>query len=572
MEKSAIIHYMNESYAYKISEHCYLIRIRTKKDDFNQVTLKYVEKYLRERRVKDHPTFSIEMRKVASTSIYDYYEAIISDEMDFFGRNFSMIAARYYFVLDDGASKVYYGNYKFFEKEPYESIEMFNLVFHQADRSFFKTPEWSKGAIIYQIFPERFSPTDGKYCQTWNEIPMGVRTRTNGTLRGIIQKIDYIKDLGVDAIYLNPIFKSNSSHRYDTIDYMAIDPLLGTDEDFRELVDTCHNNGIKVILDLVFNHSSTQFFAFQDLLKNQEKSKYVDWYFVSSFPVAINFPPNYKGFSFGPYMPKLNTENPDCREYFLDVTKHYLRDFNVDGYRLDVADEVTHDFWRVFRKESKKYNKDALIMGEVWYESTPYLRGDEFDSIMNYTIYDGIRNFLKGKLSLNQFIDIIERERGETPLTYYHNSNILIGSHDTDRIYTFLDNDKNKFLQAVSLLLFLPGSPLIYYGDEIMMEGSYDPDCRRGMIFDKHNEDVLNYVKKLIKIKHLPVVKYGDIHVEKINSSGLKITRFIDENQINMIINFNNEIYLDELKGKFDLINEKELNGIVKENQIIIYK
>ena len=563
---------MNESYAYKIGEHQYLIRLRTKKDDFKQVTLKYVEKYLRERRVKDHPTFSTCMRKVASTSIYDYYEAVISDEMNFYDRNFSMIAARYYFVLDDGENIAYYGNYKFFDKEPYESIEMFNLVFHQADRSYFETPSWSKGAVIYQIFPERFSPTDGNYCQTWNEVPMGVRTRTNGTLRGIIQKIDYIKDLGVDAIYLNPIFKSNSSHRYDTIDYMAIDPLLGTDEDFRELVDTCHNNGIKVILDLVFNHSSTQFFAFQDLLKNQEKSKYVDWYFVSSFPVAINFPPNYKGFSFGPYMPKLNTENPDCREYFLDVTKHYLRDFNVDGYRLDVADEVTHDFWRVFRKESKKYNKDALIMGEVWYESTPYLRGDEFDSIMNYTIYDGVRNFLKGNLSLDQFIDIIERERGETPLTYYHNSNILIGSHDTDRIYTFLDNDKNKFLQAVSLLLFLPGSPLIYYGDEIMMEGSYDPDCRRGMIFDKYNEDVLNYIKKLIKIKHLSLVKYGDIKVEKIKESGLKITRFIDKNQISMIINFDSEIYLDELNGKFDLINEKELNGIIKENQIIIYK
>ena len=153
-----------------------------------------------------------------------------------------------------------------------------------------------------------------------------------------------------------------------------------------------------------------------------------------------------------------------------------------------------------------------------------------------------------------------------------NNSNILIGSHDTDRIYTFLDNDKNKFLQAVSLLLFLPGSPLIYYGDEIMMEGSYDPDCRRGMIFDKYNEEVLNYIKKLIKIKHLPLVKYGDIKVEKINESGLKITRFIDENQINMAINFDGEIYLDELNGKFDLINEKELNGIIKENQIIIYK
>jgi glycosidase len=219
------------------------------------------------------------------------------------------------------------------------------------------------------------------------------------------------------------------------------------------------------------------------------------------------------GFSFGPYMPKLNPDNPECREYFINVTKHYLRDYNVDGYRLDVADEVSHNFWREFRKVSKKENPDTLIMGEVWYDSTPYLRGDEFDSIMNYTVYDGIRNFLIGKLSIDQFIDIIERERGETPLNYYHNSNILIGSHDTDRIYTFLNSSKEKFILAMSLLLFIPGSPIIYYGDEIMMEGGQDPDCRRGMIFDNYNQDILKMVKKLIKIKHFEPVREGDISV-----------------------------------------------------------
>lgn len=572
MDLSSVIHYMNESYAFKLGDHQYLIKLRTKKGDFKHVTLRYVEKYLRERKVKDHPSFSLEMRKVASTSIYDYYEAVISDEIDFLGRKFPMIAVRYYFILDDGQKIMFYGNYKFSSIEPYESIEMFNLVIHQADCSFFKTPDWSKGAVIYQIFPERFSPTDGNYSSTWNEVPMGIRTRTNGTLKGITQKLDYIKELGVDAIYLNPIFKSNSSHRYDTVDYMLIDPLLGTDEDFKELVDKCHELNIKVILDMVFNHSSTMFFAFQDLLKNQEKSKYKDWYFVREFPVAVNFPPNYMGFSFGPYMPKLNPDNPECREYFINVTKHYLRDYNVDGYRLDVADEVSHNFWREFRKVSKKENPDTLIMGEVWYDSTPYLRGDEFDSIMNYTVYDGIRNFLIGKLSIDQFIDIIERERGETPLNYYHNSNILIGSHDTDRIYTFLNSSKEKFILAMSLLLFIPGSPIIYYGDEIMMEGGQDPDCRRGMIFDNYNPDILKMVKKLIKIKHFEPVREGDISVSKLGENVLKITRFTLEETINMVLNFGEEIKLIGLENKYDLISETTLNGKLNKNQVVIYK
>lgn len=573
MELSSVVHYMNESFAFKLDDHQYLIKLRTKRDDIKKVSLKYVEKYLRERNVKDHPTFTKEMKKVASTSLYDYYEVVISDEFEFFNQKANMIAVRYYFILEgkDGEI-VFYGNYKYSHKEPYESIEMFNLVIHQADISYFKTPNWSKGAVFYQIFPERFAPTDDKYSSTWNEVPMGIQTRTNGTLKGICQKIPYIKDLGVDAIYLNPIFLSQTSHRYDTIDYMVIDPLLGSDEDFKILVDTCHKFGIKVVLDLVFNHSSTKFFAFQDLLINQENSKYKDWYFVKQFPISVNFPPNYLGFSFGPFMPKLNPDNLECREYFLNVTRHYLNDFHVDGYRLDVADEVSHKFWKEFRKVSKKINPECLIMGEVWYDSTPYLRGDEFDSIMNYTIYDGIRNFLIGKLSLDQFIDIVERERGETPLNYYHNSNILVGSHDTDRIYHFLGCNKDKFLIAMTLLLFLPGSPLIYYGDEIMMDGANDPDCRRGMIFDENfNKDVKETIKNLIKIKHLTAIREGEVNTSKFHNKSLKIQRTLGKDTYTLIVAFEKEDLID-LKGKLNLFNNELFDGTFNPLQILIYK
>ena len=177
MELSSVVHYMNESFAFKLDNHRYLIKLRTKRDDFKKVSLRYVEKYLRERNVKDHPTFTKEMKKVASTSLYDYYEVVISDEFEFFNQKVNMIAVRYYFILEGKEGEIiYYGNYKYNKKEPYESIEMFNLVIHQADISFFKTPEWSKGAVFYQIFPERFAPTDDKYSSTWNEVPMGMKT------------------------------------------------------------------------------------------------------------------------------------------------------------------------------------------------------------------------------------------------------------------------------------------------------------------------------------------------------------------------------------------------------------
>ena len=574
MELSSIVHYMNESFAFKLNEHQYLIKIRTKHNDLASVKLRYTEKYILERNFPGLEFFTLEMRKVISTSLYDYYEAIISDEIMFHNNKVIMIAVRYYFILEDENHNVmYYGNYKFNKNEPKNSIEMYNLVIHQADKSYFKTPEWSKGAVIYQIFPERFSPTDCQYSEHWFDAPMGHMTRTNGSLKGIYQKIPYIKDLGVDAIYLNPIFLSNSSHRYDTVDYMKIDPKLGDDNDLKLLVDECHKNGIKVILDLVFNHSSTQFFAFQDLLKNQENSKYRDWYFVRDFPVSIDFPPKYMGFSFAPFMPKLNPDNPECREYFINVTKHYLSNFNIDGYRLDVADEVSHSFWKKFRKESKKINPDCLIMGEVWYDSTPYLRGDEFDSIMNYTIYDGIRNFLVGLLSIDQLIEVIGRERGETPLNYYHNSNVLIGSHDTDRIYSFLNHDKQKFLIAMTLLFFVPGSPLIYYGDEIMMDGSHDPDCRRGMIFDQeYNKDIKNIIKNLIKLKHLPALKIGELKIQKIGKSSLMINRYYNDEEINLIVAFDEDLSLAELKGKTNLFDNTVFEGNLTNQKILIYK
>ena len=352
---------------------------------------------------------------------------------------------------------------------------------------------------------------------------------------------------------------------------MVIDPLLGSKEEFKSLVQKLHENGIKIILDLVFNHTSTQFFAFKDILQKQDKSKYKDWYFIKKFPVEMKLPSDYLSFSFFPGMPKLNTSNKDCRKYLFNVGRYYLEEFHIDGYRLDVANEVTHDFWKAFRKLCKSINPDCLIMGEIWYDSSTYLRGDEFDSIMNYTYFDAIRGLLTNKFSIEEFITIIERERGESSLTYYHNSNILVGSHDTDRIYNAINHDKNKFIQAMTLLFTLPGSPILYYGDEKMMEGGKDPDCRRGMIFDeKYHQDSFNLVKKLIELKKLPCLKYGDIKFFE-TKEYLKFKRFINGESIYIILNFKDKkIHINDFDGYINLITESPFDGIIDGNGVVI--
>ena len=602
MELSSILHYLNESFHYKVDDNHYILKIITKKNDCTKVRIGFMEKYFREKNMPGIPSevFYVDCKKVASTSRNDYYEGIIPEKITLHGVNkkiddfqnvcdnqevakhfdsmrylenqdIEMIACAYFFLLENENEKKYYGNYKFYDHEPTDTMSMFIMVLHQENASYFKTPSWAKGAIIYQIFPERFAPTDLQYSLSWNQVPMQSNTRTNGSIKGIEQQIPYLKDLGIDAIYLTPIFLANSSHRYDSVDYMVIDPLLGSKEEFKSLVQKLHENGIKIILDLVFNHTSTQFFAFKDILQKQDKSKYKDWYFIKKFPVEMKLPSDYLSFSFYPGMPKLNTHNKDCRKYLFNVSRYYLEEFHIDGYRLDVANEVTHDFWKAFRKLCKSINPDCLIMGEIWYDSSTYLRGDEFDSIMNYTYFDAIRGLLTNKFSIEEFITIIERERGESSLTYYHNSNILVGSHDTDRIYNAINHDKNKFIQAMTLLFTLPGSPILYYGDEKMMEGGNDPDCRRGMIFDeKYHQDSFNLVKKLIELKKLPCLKYGDIKFFE-TKEYLKFKRFINGESIYIILNFKDKkIHINDFDGYINLITKSPFDGIIDGNGVVI--
>ena len=257
-----------------------------------------------------------------------------------------------------------------------------------------QTPDWVKHAIFYQIFPDRFHRGErtthprGIDFKPWGT-PPEEQGFQGGDLYGIVDKLDYLKSLGISAIYLNPIFSSASNHRYHTFDYMQVDPLLGGNEALRELLDSAHSEGIRVVLDGVFNHASRGFWAFHHILEIGVNSPYLDWFTIRDWPQrpyssSHEKPMNYAAWANLPALPKFNTDNPGVRDYLFDVAKFWI-DIGIDGWRLDVPGDIDDDsFWREFRQVVKEANPEAYICGEIWHEAARWLQGDQFDAVMNY--------------------------------------------------------------------------------------------------------------------------------------------------------------------------------------------
>lgn len=501
MNKEAIFHKMDKEYAYALEKNHFLIKIRTKRNDIEKVKLYYCDKYLRKYRRKEGRIHYKEMEKVFSDELYDYYEAEI---------NIEVICLRYFFKFIKDSEVIYYGNYRFYNRKITTIDEMFDFSQQVREEEIFDIPSWAEGSIVYQIFPDRYARTDFDTSNFWYDPPKRFsRTLYGGTIKGITQHINYLKDLGIEVIYLTPIFTSSSDHKYNTDDYLEIDKDFGTIQDFKELVNECHNNQIKIILDGVFNHSGSMFGPFQDIIKNQEQSRFKDWYYIKEFPVDVSFSslktnkkPSWLTFGYAGMMPKLNTSNPEVREYIFKVARKYL-ELGIDGWRLDVADEISHDFWKEFRKVVKDINKDALIIGEVWYESTPWLLGDEYDTVMNYEFSRDIGLLVNDKkYRCSDFVNDYSFLLGRVHKRVRNYLWNLIDSHDTPRFLTSCGS-KKKLKFALALQMVLPGMPMIYYGDEVGMEGKQDPDCRRGMLWDEEKQDkeLLTYYKQWIQIR-----------------------------------------------------------------------
>lgn len=381
-------------------------------------------------------------------------------------------------------------------------------------------PYWVPDAIFYQIFPDRFAngdlTNDPANVQPWGSppTPWGFQ---GGDLRGVIQQFDYLLDLGVNALYFNPIFLSPANHRYSTTDYFQIDPRLGTLSDFRALLNLAHDNSVRVILDGVFNHCGRSFFAFADVLENQEHSAYAGWYHLRSFPVEAYSPgkaETYLGWWGNKSLPKFNTSNPAVRRYLFNVARYWIEQ-GIDGWRLDVPNEIDDDsFWAEFRHIVKMANPDAYLVGEIWTADPRWVGPAHFDGLMDYPVREAVLDYFNQvSLTTTQFA-----ERVESLLKLYPHENayamyLCLGTHDTERLLTMFAGQVEKVKLAYTFLMSYPGAPAIYYGDEIGLQGGKDPECRGAFPWNEKEWQVglRDWLRQLIAIrKHTPALRRGD--------------------------------------------------------------
>ena len=468
-------------YAYAVDLETLHVRLRCGKGAVDSVRLLYFDPF-DWAEGKDKIYHLADVREVSmkleqSTRHHDWWFAEISAPK----------RVKYGFIVEDylyGTD----GEYLFTSASKQSHI-FYNFPYILAE-DIFKAPEWVAQTVWYQIFPERFA--SGNIAK----IP------------GITERLDYINDLGFTGIYLTPIQKSPSYHKYNTEDYYEIDPSFGTKDDFRELVEEAHKRGIKIMLDLVFNHIGDT----NPIWGQVEKS---DWFHIKSDGT-------YETFAMEKHMPKWNTGNPDARKYLMDVAL-YWAEFGVDGFRLDVANEVSHDFWREFRRLIKSRYPDMFILGELWDDGMPWLLGDQFDSVMNYSLAAAIWKFVSGETNWQGLREDIAKYLTMYPKDRQKFLFNLLGTHDTDRILTICKGDKRKLKQALLILLSFAGSPMIFYGDEIGIEGEGHDGTRKPMIFEstKIDGELRSFVKKLIAMRK----EYDDmrsVDVEWINDTSYK--------------------------------------------------
>lgn len=461
-------------------------------------------------------------------------------------------------------------------------------------------PGWVRDAIFYQIFPDRFAaservPKPGP-LEPWAAPPTRHGFK-GGDLLGIAERIPYLVDLGINALYLTPIFASASNHRYHTYDYFRVDPLLGGDAALRELLDTAHAAGVRVILDGVFNHVGRGFWAFHHLLETGPASPYRSWFHVDVSALERGLPidaypetharrravagadggggedgtvphggdgssPGRLGYQAWwdlPALPKLNLDEPAVREHLLSAAEHWLR-FGIDGWRLDVPEEIPDaTFWAEFRRRCRAVNPEAYLVGEIWHVAPEWVGGDRFDALMNYPLAEAILGFAAGD-HLDEAVLSTHHEYGRrvTRLdgrrfaqrlaelaSAYDRSTVeaqlnLLDSHDTPRFLTLCGGDRDAYRLAVLLQATLPGAPCIYYGDEVGVEGGNDPDCRRAFPWDVADQDVelRSFVRAAIRARHdEPVLRRGDVRIVGAAGDAIAFERSGPEGRVLIAVN-----------------------------------
>ncbi len=452
-----------------------------------------------------------------------------------------------------------------------------------------ETPEWVQDAIFYQIFPDRFARSErvskaGLNLEAWDS-PPSIHGFKGGDLRGVTEHLDYLQDLGVNALYFTPVFASPANHRYHTYDYFNVDPLLGGNDALRELLDSAHGRSMRIVLDGVFNHAGRGFWQFHHTLENGAASPYRDWFYFDedhllgrkhwgAYPspeerLAIQREGSlraigYQGWWNMPELPKFDTQTPAVRDFIFRVAEHWI-DFGIDGWRLDVPGEIDDDsFWREFRQRVRSRNPGAYLVGELWHDARRWLQGDQFDASMNYLVTTALLGFLTGEhldlgetLRAGGYQGYVQKldvhgfaERIDSYLTLYAPEITrvelnLLDSHDTPRFLTCASGDLNSLKLALTFLLSYPGAPCVFYGDEIGVQGRQDPDCRKSFPWDESgwNGELRGFTKNLIWLRrNRGALRRGDFQRLYAQDGVYSFGRSTDDDSMVVVLNASEQI------------------------------
>lgn len=480
MQLNALAHRADSEMAYLDETGALVVRLQTAKLDIARVMIYFGDPYARQ--TTDPEAWAYSKRALSptlTTGCHQYWEIRLPAIYN---------RIQYAFWLTDKAGETAFfdgaGALLCPQPKLTETTDYFRLPYrHMIDAV--QTPQWVSETVWYQIFPDRFkngdTRNDPKGVLPWaaGKKP-GRQDFFGGDLQGILDELPYLHDLGINGLYLTPIFLAPSNHKYDTTDYRQIDPHFGDEALFVQLVNKAHQLGMKVMLDAVFNHIGATSPQWQDVLRHQEASKYKDWFHIHQFPVTYEATADfevakdlsYETFAFAPQMPKWNTANPEVQDFLLAAVRHWQQLAPIDAWRLDVADEVDHHFWRRFRGTLKALNPEIYLLGEVWYDATPWLNGLEFDGVMNYPLMRLIQAHFFEKRSTNQtFIEAVNGRllhyRNQTNAVLFN----LLGSHDTPRLMTQANGSLISVEAALAFLFFQKGTPCLYYGDEVGVLG-----------------------------------------------------------------------------------------------------
>jgi len=546
MNPATIFHRPMSEYAFALDDTHYIFRLRTGKGEAESVRFYYADRAVMTPKLQFAP---LPMEKFRTDRYFDWYEIRLETR-------FERIA--YYFELQNGVETLfYYGDCYEMAGTPTRA-DYFQLPFnHRADR--FAAPAWTRDAVVYNIFPDSFAA--GKRLA-----PNGAPPCRGGTVRGVTENLDYIASLGFNCIYLNPIFAARSYHRYDTLDYYRIDPHMGAEDDLRDLVRRAHALGIRVILDGVFNHVSSDHPFFRDVLEKGRASRYYSCFYA--LPETPRLPaagelPGYTCFSYVADMPKTNTADPFLRQYFCDIGAYWVRKFDVDGWRLDVANELDDGFLRAFRASVKAAKSGALIVGEVWENAAHYLGGDMLDSAMNYDFRRYCRRFFA-----EQTVDAETFDTNVSTLLLRYNENALfaqlnlLDSHDVSRFLSLCGGKTERMELAVLLQMTFPGMPCVFYGDEKGLCGESEPEYRRPMAWDASSPLEEVYRRMIALRKTHPALRYGSFHTELACGGVYRYSRVWNGTKITVAMNLGAEPVKAEKRGTL-LLKKGENRDII---------